>query len=47
MKDFEDAVQVSASELNGIEVIITRNKDDFANAHLKVATPNEFLTGLK
>jgi len=47
MKDFEDAVQASASELNGIEMIITRNKDDFVNARLEIATPQEFLTGLK
>ena len=47
MKDFEDAVQASASELNGIEVIITRNKGDFANARLKVATPEEFLADLQ
>lgn len=47
MKDFEDAVQVSASELNGIDVIITRNRTDFANARLKVATSEEFLSGMK
>lgn len=36
MNDFEDAVQASASELNDIEVIITRNKNDFDNARLKL-----------
>ncbi len=43
MNDFEDAVQASASELNDIEVIITRNKNDFDNAPLKIMTPQEFL----
>lgn len=43
MKDFEDAVQTSAAELNDIEVIITRNKRDFTNTSLKILTPNEFL----
>lgn len=47
LKDFEDGIQASASELNGVEVIITRNKDDFANARLKIATPKEFLIDLK
>lgn len=47
MKDFEDAVQESASQLNGIEIIITRNKEDFANARLKISTPREFLNGEK
>lgn len=43
MKDFEDAVQTSAAELNDIEIIITRNKKDFTNTSLKILTPNEFL----
>lgn len=44
MKDFEDAVQATAAQRNGIEVIITRNKDDFADSGLKVFAPDEFLT---
>jgi hypothetical protein len=43
MKDFEDAVQVSASASNEIEVIITRNKDDFTKARLTIVSPREFL----
>jgi predicted nucleic acid-binding protein len=43
MKDFEDAVQASAAELNEMELIITRNKNDFKNTSLKVLTPKEFL----
>lgn len=46
MKDFEDAVQVSASELSEVEIIITRNRSDFANTFLKVMTPQEFLSEL-
>jgi predicted nucleic acid-binding protein len=42
-KDFEDAVQASAAELNEMELIITRNKNDFKNTSLKVLTPKEFL----
>jgi hypothetical protein len=47
MKDFEDAMQASASKLNGIEVIITRNKSDFVNAQIKIASPREFLDAQK
>lgn len=43
MKDFEDAVQSSAAELHQIDLIITRNKDDFSGATLMVLTPKEFL----
>lgn len=41
--DFEDAVQISASEYNEIEIIITRNKSDFVNTSLEIFTPKEFL----
>lgn len=44
MKDFEDAVQASAASAQGISVVITRNKDDFAASGLDVHTPNEFLS---
>lgn len=43
MIDFEDAVQASAAALNGISIVITRNKDDFAKSRLEVHTPEEFL----
>ncbi len=42
-KDFEDAIQICASELNGIEIIITRNKSDFTDSSIKILTPKEFL----
>ena len=43
LKDFEDAVQVSAAEYNGIDCIITRNESDFLNAALKIFNPRQFL----
>ena len=43
LKDFEDVVQVFASEANDIEVIITRKKSDFINTSLRIITPKEFL----
>lgn len=42
-KDFEDAVQASAAEINNIQFIITRNKKDFTNTVANVLTPKEFL----
>lgn len=43
LKDFEDAVQVSAAEYNGIDCIIIRNESDFLNATLKIFNPRQFL----
>ncbi len=43
IKDFEDGIQVSATLLNDIEVIITRNEKDFIGSNVIVNTPNEFL----
>lgn len=43
LKDFEDAVQVSAAEYHDIEIIITRNKSDFLNAGLEVLSPKELV----
>jgi len=43
MKDFEDAVQASASILNDIEVIITRNVGDFLKSPIPVKSPQDFL----
>jgi predicted nucleic acid-binding protein len=43
MKDFEDSIQLSAAELNGIQTIITRNKRDFKGTSLKILSPKEFL----
>lgn len=44
MKDFEDAIQLTASELNKIEYIVTRNKNDFKNrSSVKIFSANEML----
>jgi predicted nucleic acid-binding protein len=43
MKDFEDAVQVSAAEYNEIRIIVTRNKADFNGCGLEIFTPDEFI----
>lgn len=43
LKDFEDAVQVSAAENYEIEIIVTRNKPDFLNSGLEILTPKELI----
>jgi len=43
IKDFEDAVQASAAAFNEIQIIITRNKQDFKNSDLDIYTPAEFI----
>jgi predicted nucleic acid-binding protein len=45
LKDFEDAVQVSAAENYEIEIIVTRNKSDFLNSGLEILTPKELIDG--
>lgn len=48
MKDFEDSIQVSASEFNKLEYIITRNKPDFHSiSTLKILTSAEILAEIK
>jgi len=42
-KDFEDAIQYFVSSDNGIEYIITRNKQDYKQSRILVFTPAEFL----
>lgn len=44
LKDFEDAVQVSAAKSLNIEIIVTRNKSDFLNSGLEILTPEELIT---
>lgn len=41
--DFEDALQYIAAEKNGMDFIITRNKDDFKKSKLTVLSPRELL----
>lgn len=43
IKDFEDAIQVSAAENYEIEIIVTRNKSDFLNSGLEILTPKELI----
>ncbi len=43
MKDFEDAIQSTAAELNQLDLILTRNKSDFIGSAIEVLTPEEFL----
>lgn len=42
-KDFEDAVQYTVAESNGVDYIITRNVSDFEETVIPVLTPKEFL----
>jgi predicted nucleic acid-binding protein len=44
--DFEDAIQNSVADLNGIDWIITRNKKDFKKSRLPVLSPEEALERL-
>ena len=42
-KDFEDAVQYTVAESNGVDCIITRNKGDFEEDAIPCYTPQEFI----
>ena len=42
-KDFEDAVQYTVAESNGVDCIITRNKDDFEEDGIPCYSPQEFV----
>lgn len=42
-KDFEDAVQYTVAESNGVDFIITRNVSDFEENAIPILTPREFL----
>lgn len=43
ISDFEDAIQAISAMFNDIEIIITRNVNDFKKSGLIVLTPREFL----
>ncbi len=43
VKDFEDASQYFAAKACDADVIVTRNKKDFAFSSIEVLTPMEFL----
>lgn len=46
-KDFEDAVQYTVAESNGIDCIITRNKKDFEEQEIPCLSPKEFVEKYK
>ena len=43
MRDFEDALQLSAAVACGADILITRNTADFKNSPIPVMTPEAFL----
>jgi predicted nucleic acid-binding protein len=43
MRDYEDAVQVSAALRIGADFIVTRNSKDFSGSPIAVRTPSEIL----
>lgn len=46
-KDFEDGLQFyAASEVSGVDVIVTRDKADFKASDIPVRSPKEFLKQL-
>lgn len=45
--DFEDAIQVFSAKSNSIDLIITRNVNDFASSGLRVLSPLEFIQKLE
>ena len=45
-KDFEDAVQYCAADMNRIDIIVTRNKSDFKLSAIEVCTPEELIKRL-
>ena len=47
MTDFEDAVQAETAKHNDINIVITRNKNDFKNSGLMVYSPDEYITLVK
>ncbi len=47
IEDFEDAVQENSAIFSDIELIVTRNKNDFKNSILKIYSPEEFIVKFK
>ena len=42
-KDFEDALQYFSAKRSGIDLIVTRNQDDFVETEIPTCTPLEYL----
>lgn len=47
MKDFEDAIQISASEFSHIDYIVTRNKSDFKSSSIIVYSAEEMIADIR
>jgi len=47
LKDFEDAIQASTAILHEINVLVTRNSDDFVGAPLQIFSPEEAISFLQ
>lgn len=47
MRDFEDSIQLTASEFNELEYIITRNKSDFKSSTIIVFSAEEMIADIK
>lgn len=45
--DFEDALIAYAARRNGVDLIVTRNKRDFARSPVPALTPREFVAAFK
>jgi len=45
--DFEDAMQNFSASNSGVEIIVTRNKQDFKTSQLQIFEPSEFIEYLK
>lgn len=46
LKDYKDAVQVASTRAESLDVIVTRNTDDFADVDIPISTPDQFLIQL-
>lgn len=47
MSDYEDALIAYSALSAGVDIIVTRNKKDFANSPVPAFTPDEFLRDFK
>lgn len=43
MKDYEDALVAECCARNNVDIIVTRNKKDFAHSPVPALTPREFI----
>ena len=47
VSDYEDALMIETAARTAMDCIVTRNIKDYANAKIKVYTPEQFLTVLR